>query len=82
MRYRPGYLLKLLRDESIPQVVNRIKNRTIHFIRRAIRTVSSSEKGFKDEAEDRLDISNTPESVREKIDIHFRALRDYRPKLY
>lgn len=62
-----------------------LRNKSTNIAKRARRLLNlggSTEQGFAAEAEDHLDLNGYPQAYREIVRVHFRALRDYKPKGY
>ncbi len=82
VRYRPAYILRILREESILQLASRAYSRARLIPGRIGRMLRDPAKGLGARREDYFDLPDVPETVREKVDMHFQAVSSYPPGTY
>lgn len=82
VRYRPKYLLKLIREESPARFYGRLRGRWMNIWQRMKRIVATPEKGIGPRIEDIMNVSALEQEDYDRIDNYYFLLKDHRPKPY
>nr|WP_275106700.1 non-ribosomal peptide synthetase [Oceanipulchritudo coccoides] len=82
VRYRPRYLLKLLRDENLHSLTQRIRGWSYKIGKRLKRLFNSKGTGLERDIEDHFELPELPEATRQQIEANFFLLDATKPKPY
>ncbi len=82
VRYRPSYLIKLLKEESPRRFWQRIKHRASKLEKRFTRFRNNPEKGLGPQVEDYMDLPDLPPGDHKRIATYFFLLKKHKPQSY
>lgn len=82
VRYRPRYLLSVLREESPKRFYMRVRNRVIKLWQRVKRFLKNPGRGIRTRVDDYMNLPEFQQADYERIDNYFFLLKNHRPKPY